>query len=95
MTTESELKELLSDNSDIFIICRKVAPSGMSRVLSFFIIKDKEPCYINYPISELLGYKFSRDRDGLKITGCGMDMGFHVVSELGRVLGIKVRHIWL
>lgn len=91
---ELELRELISDNSKIYIICRKVAPSGMSRLLSFHVIKDNELYCINYPISKLLGYKFGKV-DGLKITGCGMDMGFFVVNQLANKLGIELKHTWL
>lgn len=33
-----------------------------------------------------MGYAFDRDRQGLKVSGCGMDMGFWVIYNLGRTL---------
>lgn len=44
--------------------------------------------------ADLLGYKWD-DRGGLKIGGCGMDMGFHAVYGLGSMLwpnGTKKPH---
>ena len=36
--------------------------------------------------AKALGYTMDRDREGLRVSGCGMDMGFHVVYSLSRVL---------
>jgi hypothetical protein len=38
------------------------------------------------------------DRNGIRVGGCGMDMGFHLVYTLSRALfddGYYVKHEWL
>ena len=41
---------------------------------------------IDWFISNILGYKFHRTQQGLSVGGCGMDMHFNVVYNLGRAL---------
>jgi len=42
--------------------------------------------YLNNFISQLLDYKRDERKGTLKVNGCGMDMAFEVVYNLGRVL---------
>lgn len=59
--------------------------SGMSRVIDLFVIKDNEPLRISWSAGILLeGY--DKRHEGCKASGCGMDMGFHLVHNLGYVL---------
>lgn len=47
---------------------------------------------IGWLAARAMGDTFDSDRQGLKVGGCGMDMGFHVVYGLGRTLypkGVK------
>jgi len=44
---------------------------------------------ISWLVGRATGYKVDRDRGGLKVGGCGMDMGFSVVYDMGRVLWPK------
>ncbi len=88
------LKKMLKPGDSVYSIVRTVARSGMSRTIDFYIIaKDdytKKPrlFYLSYHIARALGY--SRSDDGaLKVSGCGMDMCFHVVYSLGSKLWPK------
>lgn len=58
-----------------------VSSSGMSRRINFWCIKDGELHSLDYLISKAIDYKQS-DKGGLIVTGCGMDMGHHVVYSL-------------
>jgi hypothetical protein len=51
-------------------------------------IQTSEPdiSYLGYNIAQALDWKYDRDREGIKVGGCGMDMGFHVVHSLGYAL---------
>lgn len=43
-------------------------------------------------------YKFDQKRDGFRVSGCGMDMGFHLVYCLGQTLfhdGNSFKHRWV
>lgn len=65
----------------IYCICRHVSSSGMSRRMSFYAIKNNKPVYLDALIAEMAGYKFDKHKQGLRVSGCGMDMGFAVVYE--------------
>ena len=80
-TAKQELRELLPEGSTVFCILRSVAKSGISREITFFILKDNEPHYLDYRIGLVLDLKRGKS-DGLKVHGCGMVMGFHVVHSL-------------
>ncbi|AFU86493.1 hypothetical protein D869_gp090 [Caulobacter phage CcrRogue] len=50
---------------------------------------------IGWLAAKAMGDTFDADRQGIKVGGCGMDMGFHLVYSLGRTLwpnGTKKPH---
>lgn len=62
-----------------------VSRSGMYRVIDLYIMRDNEPLRISYSVGTLLeGY--DKRHEGAKASGCGMDMGFHLVMNLGYAL---------
>ena len=76
---------LRKGKNKIYYKVADVSRSGMTRKIDFYVIVKNEPIMLNRDISELLDYKM--DNWGhLKITGCGMDMGFKVISELSTKL---------
>lgn len=83
-----QLRAILKPGDTVWCILRHVSSSGMSRRISFVkfvksrITKKIEPYYLDHKISDLLDLKLS-DVDGLVVGGCGMDMGFHVVYNIG------------
>ena len=59
-----------------------VSRSGMYRVIDLYIMRDNTPLRISWSAATLLeGY--DRKHEGAKASGCGMDMGFHLVHNLG------------
>ncbi len=50
------------------------------------VVNRKSIACIDYWIKRAIGYTFHRDHGGLKVNGCGMDMGFAVVYELGAAM---------
>lgn len=44
---------------------------------------------IGWLAAQAMDYAWDRDRQGLKVGGCGMDMGFHVVYSLGQTVWPK------
>lgn len=40
----------------------------------------------HYHIALALDWKYDKDREGVKVSGCGMDMGFSVAYNLDRAL---------
>ena len=80
------LLELLKPGQTVHCILRSVSASGMSRRISFMIVRpDGSMRNLDYLISTACDYKLS-DKQGLIVNGCGMDMGFAVVYALGRTL---------
>jgi hypothetical protein len=49
-------------------------------------LRGYRPRSIGYLAAKAMGDTFDRDRQGIKVGGCGMDMGFHLVYNLGRTM---------
>lgn len=77
-----QLLAMLQPGDTVQTILRHVSRSGMTRAISpVFNGKD-----ISYLVGPVVGYRLDRRHDGLKVEGCGMDMGFHLVYGLSRRL---------
>ena len=91
------LKKSINKGDTLFTITTHVSKSGMSRNIKVLDIKEGNPSYWNYYISKILGYTL-KDDGTLKIQGCGMDMGFHVVYSLSHALfndGYAIKQRWI
>lgn len=80
------LRELIKPGMTVYTNLRHRAKSGMSRIIDLQVIEDNEPRWIGYTAATAMGLKYDRDRDGIRVSGCGMDMGFHLVYELSHAL---------
>lgn len=79
------LLKLLKPGDTIYTVLNHVSRSGMSRSISLYVVKDGENVYLSGYAARVMGEK--RDRfDGITIGGCGMDMGFALVYNLGMYL---------
>lgn len=67
----------------IFTNLRGVARSGMTRWIDLYVIREGEPLRITWHVAAASGYTYDEKREALKIGGCGMDMGFEAVYQLG------------
>ena len=76
---EDDLRGPVSVGDTVYFVLRHVSASGMSRRIDFYAIKDGRPVWLSGYMSGLLSYKIHK-RGGLLVQGCGMDIGFHVVS---------------
>ena len=81
------LREAFRPGSTVYTVLRRVSRSGMLRHISV-IGKDErgEPTDYTWAAARALGITFDRDTGGLRVSGCGMDMGFHVAYELSHRL---------
>ena len=94
------LRKWLKPGETVYTILRHVSYSGMMRHISVVLIKRgrKEPITLhpNYAVSQVLGYPLvNGSRDAVKVGGCGMDVGFELVYNLGKALwpnGTKKPH---
>ena len=80
------LRKTLKPGDKIYTITRHVSRSGMVRRISVFIVKDGVIFDLDYQIAEAGLYSRHHSEEGLVVGGCGMDMHFSVVYELGRAL---------
>ena len=82
----AHLRELLYPGEVIYTQCQHVSKSGMTRWLDLYVMKNNQPHRITWDVCAAAGYTFCNRRGQLKIEGCGMDMGFSAVYNLGRSL---------
>lgn len=84
------LREVLKPGDTVYTVLRHVSRSGMSRNIDLYYIKDNKPVWISAYVGCAIGSPQSKRNwersQGLTVGGCGMDMGFHLVYSLGRVL---------
>jgi len=103
---EQLLTHYLKEGDTVYTVLRSVSSSGMSRTISLKVANDGKILDLTYyagivldwPIVEVNGSR------ALRVGGCGMDMGFHTVYTLSRVLfgeegntkdaGYSLNHAW-
>lgn len=103
---EQLLTHYVSEGSTVYTVLRSVSSSGMSRTISLKVAKEGKILDLTYyaaivlewPLVEVNGSR------ALRVGGCGMDMGFHTVYTLSRVLfreegntkdaGYLLNHAW-
>lgn len=75
-----------------YTVLKHVSTSGMLRHIDvFYIGTDRKPILLNWYIEQLglfnrAKHYDSPNADSLRVSGCGMDMGFHVVSVINSAL---------
>ena len=79
---KAELRALLTPGDKVYCILRSVSSSGTSRSISLYVKNDGDLRSIDSLSADALGYKLAK-KEGLLVSGCGMDMGFHLVYSLG------------
>lgn len=85
-TAINTLIGMLKAGDTVYTVLRHCSSSGMSRRISPVIILNGKPEDISYTVAKLGIWKRRYPNEGLVVSGCGMDMGFHVVYEMSRVL---------
>lgn len=81
------LREWIKPGDTLYTILRHVSRSGMFRVIDVVKINGpEETLTLGWNVAAALGMGYDHEREGVRISGCGMDMGFEIVYNLGRVL---------
>jgi hypothetical protein len=85
---ERLLTHYVKAGTKVYTIMRHVSSSGMSRNISLVIANGDEVIDITYYAAHALGDKLieSKGHRAIRVNGCGMDMGFHLVYNLSSVL---------
>lgn len=81
----AKLREMLKPGQTVYTILNHVSSSGMSRRISLCIGDGQEVRDITPWVAQSMG-ETVHDKGGIVVSGCGMDMGFHLVYNLGRRL---------
>lgn len=80
----------LKPGDKIYVDVSHVSKSGMSRSIRAFILYCEDGKAHRWEITRLvgkiIGAPFDQKHGGVKMGGCGMDMGFELVYQLGRAL---------
>ena len=82
----AELRTMIKPGDTVYTRLNHVSKSGMMRVIDLFVIRDNEPLRITWSACQATGTAYNNKHDGMRMDGCGMDMGFAAVYHLGRVL---------
>lgn len=80
------LRTLFPPGATVSTILLHASRSGMSRSIGVLAVEDGEVRDVSWAVARVLDWRFDRDRGGVKVSGCGMDMGFHLVYALSRTL---------
>ena len=85
---EQLLTYYINEGDTIYTVLRSVAPSGMSRTMSLKVAKNGKIQDLTYYASVVLDYPLVEVNGSraIRVGGAGMDLGFHVVYSLARVL---------
>jgi hypothetical protein len=94
---KQQLKRDLKNCDTLYTLVDHVSQSGMTRDIRVFMIKDNKPLNISYKVAKVLKRRQGKNT-GVRVQGCGMDMGFEIVYNLSRCLfkdGYKINQRWL
>ena len=92
------LFRILEKHEKIYCSVKHVANSGMSRHIAFYVADGDKILTITRLIGVILDLPYRERTGGLFISGCGMDMGFHIVYNLGLVMfedGYRFRNVFI
>lgn len=81
-----KLLTMVKPGDTVETVLRHCSRSRMSWSISPVIYRDGRTIDLSYWAVRLLGYSFDQKNGGLKIGGCGMDMGFALVYAMSRAL---------
>jgi hypothetical protein len=91
----TKLRETLKPGDTLHTVLRSVSRTGTSRVIDIYHFYvdpqtgEVQKDWLSYWIAKACGFTFQDQRgkpEGIKISGCGMDIGFSIVYDLGRTL---------
>ena len=82
-----ELRPRLSQGERIWGSVVNVSPSGMNRSIRFYVISHNN--IVELPprlIAAATGDSYDKNRDAVRVNGCGMDMVLATIRSLGVAL---------
>ena len=101
-TAAERLHEWLTvSHGNVFTVLEHVSKSGMTRDIVVHIPTGDVRFPMKWasgPVANVLGWSIRKNKSGIRVQGCGMDMGFHLVYSLSAALygeGYALDHHWL
>lgn len=82
----ANIKEYAPAGTTMYALIRNVSRSGMSRSIDLYVIKDGRLVRMTAEARRILGLPYDSNHGGVKVQGCGMDMGYHLVDSLSRAV---------
>lgn len=79
------LRKLLPPGGVVQCVLKHVSRSGMQREIGLYAVVNGELAYLTGYVRTALGERIGK-HEGIVIGGCGMDMGFALVSNLSYAL---------
>lgn len=86
---ERELKKLqdwIKPDQKVWTKVTHIAQSGMSRSIEPYIVVGRDIINITYSVSVVLDLSIDQRHGGVRLSGCGMDMGYDLVDRLRYVM---------
>ena len=89
---QTTLREWLSPGDTVYTVLRHVSRSGMMRAIDLYHIAHDQKrdglskTWLSRVAAKACNSSFSEKYEAMRADGGGMDMGFHLVSNLSRVL---------
>ena len=94
---EELLKECFPKGSTAHTTVVHVARSGMSRHIKVFAIRGERIQNISNYVAKYLDWRYT-NKEAVFVSGCGMDMGFHLIYTLSSCLyddGYAIKQSWV
>jgi hypothetical protein len=100
-----KLREMFAEQEKpkVYTVLRHVSSSGLSKDISLKTVQDGQIIDITYYVAKAIGDTL-KERNGqraIRVTGGGMDLGYHLVHSLSTVLyfgqdraGYALSHEW-
>jgi hypothetical protein len=82
----TRLREILKPGDTVYTVLRHVSSSGMSRDIDLYVFRDDKPFWLTGYAATATGQRRAPKGSGIRIGGCGMDMGFALVYGLSRTV---------
>ncbi len=80
------LRKMLPPGSRVHTTMRHVSRSGMSRDIDCYLLHDGQAQWLSRLIAKACDFSFNEKREAIRVQGCGMDMGYHIVNNLAMAL---------
>lgn len=82
----AKLRKLLKSGTTVYTVLRRVSSTGMTRLIDLYVIAEGDIVRITWSAAKVLELPYCRKREALRVTGCGMDMGWDTVYGLSQIL---------